>query len=101
MSELLQGSVPQHDAQQGTMDLKVTVVGNEAQLPEFVHEVTDARTRRADDIGQRLLADARRDRLRTAFLAEIRQQEKSPREPLFARVEELVDQVLLYPAVAR
>ena len=59
----------QDDAQQGAMDRQLAVIGDEAQLPEFVHEMTDARARRADDLGQRFLADPVRDRLRPAFLA--------------------------------
>src|SRR5712691_8106483 len=33
----------------------MAVVADEAQLPEFVHEMTDARARGADDLGQRLV----------------------------------------------
>ena len=79
----------------------MAVVVDEAELPELVHELIDARTRRSDDFGQRLLADRRGDGLRTTLLAEIRQQKKGSRQPLFARVEELVDQVFLDPAVPR
>jgi len=79
----------------------VAVVFDEAQLPEFVHEDTHARARRADDFSQRLLADWRCDRLRPAVLAEIRQQKKRARQPLFAGVEKLVHQIFLDPAVAR
>ena len=39
------------------------------------------------------------DRLRAAFLAEIREQQKQPRKSLLARIEQLVDQILLDPAV--
>ena len=38
----------------------------------------------------------RGDRLRAALLAEIRQQKERSRQPLFARIEELVDQVRLH-----
>ena len=41
------------------------------------------------------------DLLRRVFLAEIRQDEQRPSQPLFARIEELIDQVRLDPAVAR
>jgi hypothetical protein len=55
------------------VDLQVTVVVDEAQLPELVHEMADTRARSADDLGQRFLADRRRNRLRPALLAEVRQ----------------------------
>jgi hypothetical protein len=77
------------------VDLQVAVVLDEAQSPELVHEVADPGPRRADDLGQRRLADRRRDRLRPAVLAEIRQQQEGSCQPLLARIEELVDQVLL------
>ena len=73
----------------------MAVVVDKAQLPELVHEMTDPRVRRADDLCQRLLADLGRDRLRAAFLAEIGEHEEGPGQALFARVEQLVDQVLL------
>ena len=57
-------SIAQQDAQQGAMDLQVTVVLDEAQLPELVHEVADTRARSTDDLGQRFLAERRRNRLR-------------------------------------
>ena len=34
--------------QQGTVDFNAAVVFNKTQFPEFVHEKTDARSRRAD-----------------------------------------------------
>src|SRR6267154_4750111 len=78
----------------------MAVVADESQLPELVHEGVNAGTGRADDLRQRLLADLRGDRLRRAFLAEIRQGEQRPSESLFARIEELIDQVGLDAAVA-
>jgi hypothetical protein len=71
------------------VNFDVAVAFHQAQRPELVHEVTDPRARRADDLGERLLTDLCRDRLRAAFFAEVSQQEKRPRQPLFARVEEL------------
>src|ERR1700694_5424546 len=49
----------QNDAQQGAMDLKVAVVTDETHLTKLVHEMTDARSGRADHFGERLLADLR------------------------------------------
>jgi hypothetical protein len=40
------------------------------------------------------------DRFRQAFLAEIRQQQKCPRQAFLAGIEQLIDQVLLDPTVA-
>jgi hypothetical protein len=88
------GLVAQNDTQQRAVDLKVAVVIDEAQFPEFVHEETDTRPGRADHLGERLLADLGRDRLRPAFLGEIREEKKRPRQALFAGVEQLIDQVL-------
>jgi len=47
----LSGVVVQDDGQQGTMDLQMAVVVDEAQLSELVHEKTNPRARRADDLG--------------------------------------------------
>lgn len=46
------------------------------------------------------LGDGRRDLLRPSLLAEVRQKQQRPRQPLLARVEELIDQILLDAAVA-
>src|SRR4029453_2450962 len=74
--------VVQDHIQKGIMDLQVTVVLDEPELAELVHEAAYARPRGADHLRERLLANLRNDRLRSAFLAEIRQQEKSPRQSL-------------------
>ena len=60
--------------QQRTVDLYVAVVTDEAQFPEFVHEGTDARSRRADHFRQRTLIETRIDGFRAALLAEIGEQ---------------------------
>ena len=49
---------------------------------------------------KRLLADFCNDRLRPTFLAKIRQQQKRPCKAFLARIEQLIDQVLLDPTVA-
>ena len=46
----------------------VAVVINKTQFPEFVHEKTHARSRRADHLRQCLLADFRYDWLRPTFI---------------------------------
>src|SRR5689334_23088002 len=93
--------VAQDDREQRAVDLQSTVVVDEAQLPEPVHEVTDAGPRGAHHRGESLLAHLRNDGLRPRVLAEVRQQQKSPRQSLFARIEELVDQVFLDSNVPR
>src|ERR1700689_1922916 len=76
------------------------IVIDEAQFTKFVHEKADAGSGSADHIGQCLLTDVWTDRLRSAFLAEIRQQQEQARKPPLARIEQLVDQILLDPSVA-
>jgi len=78
------------------MDFKITVVINVAQLPKLIHKVAHAGTRRADHVRERLLTDFGDDRLLLSVLAEVRQQEQRPRQPLFAGIEQLVDQVFLH-----
>src|SRR5260370_8433230 len=48
---------------------------------------------------QRFLTERSHDRLRSAFLAEIRKQKKKSGETLFARIKQLVDQVLFNTTV--
>jgi hypothetical protein len=60
--------------------------------PSFlVHEMADTRAGRADDLRQHSLADAGRDRLQPALLA----------QALFTGVEQLIDQIALSKRVAR
>lgn len=58
------------------MDLQMTVVIDEAPLPEFVHKLTDTRPGRTDHFRERLLANLDRDRLPHTFVAEIREEQK-------------------------
>src|SRR6266536_1887954 len=85
--------VVQNDIQQRAVDLQSAIVIDEAQFTEFIHERTHPRSRRADHFRERLLADLCNDWLRFALLAEVRQEKKSPRQALFARVEQLIDEV--------
>ena len=61
------------------------VVVDEPELAKLVHEEAHPRAGRADHLGERLLADFGDDRLGFAILAEIRQQQKQPREALLVR----------------
>src|SRR5277367_4010901 len=85
----------QHEVQQRTVNRNSSVVLDEPQLAEFVHEKTDAGSGRADHFRKRLLTDLRNQRLGPSFLAEIREQQQQAREPFLARVEQLIDQVRL------
>jgi hypothetical protein len=51
----------QYDGQERLIDLDSAVVLDKAQLPEFVHEMTDSRSGRANHLRQALLIDARND----------------------------------------
>ena len=77
------------------MNFDAAVIINQAQSSKLVHEKTHAGPGRSDHLRKRLLADFCYNRLRSAFLAEIRQKQKSPRQTLFARIEQLVDQIRL------
>src|SRR5438067_2402065 len=89
------GLVVQNHVQQGIMDFQFSVVFDEAQFAELVHEKAHPRSGRADHLRQRFLTEVSYNRLRPAFLAEICKQKEKSGEALFARIEQLVDQVLL------
>src|ERR1700688_2462348 len=74
------------------MDIDVAVVIDVAQLAKFVHEIINARSRRANHLRQRLLVDFAYDGVRPAILAVIRQQQKNSRQPSLAGIEKLVDE---------
>jgi hypothetical protein len=77
------------------------VVINKAQLPEPVHEKADSRTRGADHFCQGLLTDLGNHSLRRAFLAKMGKQQKDSGQPLFARIEKLVNQIFFVSNVPR
>src|SRR5713101_7022568 len=81
------------------MDLDFPVVFDETQFAEFVHEKAHARSGRADHLCKRFLTKRSHDRLWPAFLAEICKQKEKPGEALFARIEQLIDQVLFNSTV--
>jgi len=76
------------------------VVLDKAELPEAVHEETDPRAGRPHHLGQSLLAQSGNRHFRHAFFTELRHQQKNTRQPLFAGVEELIDQVILISDVS-
>jgi hypothetical protein len=63
------------------VNLEVTVVVNETQLPELIHEETDAWSGCSDHLRECLLIDGSNDRLRLPLLAEIRQEKEGARQP--------------------
>jgi hypothetical protein len=89
----------QDRVQQRTVNLYSAVVADEAQFSEFVHEGTDAGSRRADHLRQRPLIETCVDGLRAALLAEIGEQQKQTRKSLLAGIEELIDQIRFNPVV--
>ena len=89
------------DIEEGAVHVDATVVLQEAQLPELIHEETYAGPCGANHFGQHFLTDLRNDRLRLAFLPEMGHEQQHPRQPLLAGIEELIHQVFLDANVAR
>ena len=78
------------------MDLKsAIVVLNEAEFPEFIHEKVDSGARCANHFRQHLLGNFGKHLFWLGFLAVPSEQQKSPRQPFLARIEKLIDQILL------
>src|SRR5947199_491415 len=75
--------IVQDHAEQRTVDFHFAVVADESQSPEFVHEEAHPRPGCPDHVCERLLADLGDDGLGFALLAEIRQQQKGPRQTFF------------------
>src|SRR5258705_13550245 len=83
-SSFSSGLVMQNRVQQRTVDFDMPVVADQAKLAELVHEMADARSGGANHLGQCFLTDIRSDRLRTAFLAEMREQQQHAGKPPLA-----------------
>jgi hypothetical protein len=69
------------------MNLYLSVVADESKFAEFVHEVANAGSGRSNHLRQCFLADIHQNRLRSAFLSEMREQKKKAREVLLARIK--------------
>src|ERR1700736_378729 len=93
------GLVEQNNVQQGIVNLDFSVVFDKTQFAEFVHEKAHARSSRANHLRQRFLTECSHDRLRLPFLAEICKQKEKPGKALFARIKQLIDQVLFNSTV--
>ena len=64
-----------------------TIVLDEPELLEAVHEEVDTRTCCTYHFGERLLANPRDNRFRFALLAEMSQQQKNPGQSFLAGIE--------------
>ena len=91
----------QKDVEEGVVNPNLAVVFDEPQFPKAIHKKTHSRPGCANHLRQNFLADLRNHRLGLAFLAELRQQQQNPRQPLFAGIEKLIDQVGLDASVSR
>jgi hypothetical protein len=85
----------QDNIQERSIDLKSAVVLDESELSEFVHEEVDPWARCADHLRQRFLRHCGEHSVGLVFLTVTGKQQKSAGEQLLARVEELIDQILL------
>src|ERR1700730_12942235 len=74
------GLFMQNGVQQRIMNLYLSIVADESKFAEFVHEVAHAGSGRSDHLSQCLLADIHQNRLRYAFLSEMREQKEKARE---------------------
>src|ERR1700675_1085398 len=89
------GLLVQDDTKEGRVDVETAIVSNEAQFPDFVHEKVDSGARCANHFRQSLLRYFGDHYLRLGLLAIASEQQKSPSQPFLARIEKLIDQVLL------
>src|SRR5450830_1222616 len=95
------GLITQNGVEKRDVDLDRSVVTDEAELTELIHEKTHPRSGRANHFGQCFLAYVNPDGLRGAFLAEVCQQQQQARQTLLTRIEKLIYQIFLNSAVAR
>jgi hypothetical protein len=81
----------QDNTQEGSIDVKTSIVLNEAQFPEFIHEEIDSGARCPDHFRQSLLRYFGDHFLRLVLLAIASEQQQSAGQPLFTGVKELID----------
>jgi hypothetical protein len=83
------------------MDFHGSVVADEAEPAEFVHEEADARSRCPDHFCEHLLGHFSKVRFWLAVLAVVGQQQQRASKALFARIEQLIDEILFRAHRAR
>src|ERR1035438_2065065 len=97
--------VVQNYTKQRAVDLqpafRAAGVIHKTQFPEPVHEKAHPRTSGPNHLGQSLLADFGDHSLGHTFLAKMSEQKKDSSQPLFAGVEQLVDQIFFIADIAR
>jgi hypothetical protein len=89
----------QDNTQERSIDVKSTVVLDESELSEFVHEETDPRARCANHFRQHLLRYFGKHLWWLGFLAITSEQQESPSQASLDGIEKLIDQVFLEPDV--
>jgi hypothetical protein len=87
--------IAQDQVQERIIDFDFAVVLDVAQSPKLVHELIDTRARGADHVGEHFLVDRKGDETGLGPETGICQHQESPRQPLLARVEYLIDQIRL------
>src|SRR5471032_294136 len=85
----------QYGVQQRLVNFYFAVVIDEAQFAEFVHEEADAGPRRPNHFRKGLLTENERSDGRVAFLPIVRKKQQQASKPLLARIEQLIDYVLM------
>src|ERR1022692_3486614 len=93
--------VGQHYIEQRPMELQSAIVVNKTQFSEPVHEEADPRAGCANHLRQHLLTDLGDYRLGYPFLSKMCEQQKDPRQSLFARIEKLINQVFFVTDIPR
>jgi hypothetical protein len=78
---------PENHVQERTAKDEFTVIIDETQLPELIHEVIHARASGANHFRQQLLRNLRYVRFEAVLLTVTRQPEKSAGETLFRGIE--------------
>jgi len=94
---LIRELVVENHIQQRLMHPDAALVFDEAKLAKAVHKKADTRTSGADHFRQRFLSDRGDQRFRLTRLAKFSHEQEDARQPLFAGVEELIDQIRLGP----
>jgi hypothetical protein len=81
----------QGNGHQRVVDQEPAIVFDEAELPEFIHEMIHAGARCANHFCQSLLRDLRNLAIGLVSLAIASEQHESAGQTFLARVEELID----------